>query len=298
MESMNKLSTADRAKILHLLCEGNSVRAVTRLLNVGKNTVLNLMLDAGKACAAYHDEHVRGLKSKRIQCDEIWSFVYAKQKNVAEAKAAPDGAGDAWTWTAIDADSKLIASYFIGDRSGQSAIALMDDLCGRLVNRVQLTTDGHKAYLEAVEGAFGADIDYAILNKIYGTAPESARGRYSPAECIAIKKDRIEGKPDPAHISTSYVERSNLTIRMQNRRFTRLTNGFSKKLENHAYSVALFAFFYNFCRIHKTLRVTPAMEAGVSEQLWEVSDIVALVEAEEASAPSAKRGSYRKRVSA
>ncbi len=282
MESVNKLSTAQRAKILHLLCEGNSVRAVTRLLNVGKNTVLNLMIDAGKACADYHDEHVHGLKSKRIQCDEIWSFVYAKQKNVVEAKAAPDGAGDAWTWTAIDADSKLIVCYFIGDRSGQSAIALMDDLCRRLANRVQLTTDGHKAYLEAVEGAFGADIDYAILNKIYGTAPEAAKGRYSPAECIGVKKDTVEGKPDPKHVSTSYVERSNLTIRMQNRRFTRLTNGFSMKLENHAFSVALFAFFYNFCRIHKTLRVTPAMEAGVSDKLWEVADIVALIEAEEA----------------
>jgi IS1 family transposase len=190
----------------------------------------------------------------------------------------------------------MIVSYFIGDRSGQSAIALMDDLCGRLSNRVQLTTDGHKAYLEAVEGAFGADIDYAILNKIYGTAPEAARGRYSPAECIGIKKDRIEGKPDPKHVSTSYVERSNLTIRMQNRRFTRLTNGFSKKLENHAYSVALFSFFYNFCRIHKTLRVTPAMEAGVTERLWEVADIAALIEAEEMKATPAKRGSYKKRA--
>ena len=295
---MNKLSTAERAKILHLLCEGNSVRSVTRLLNVGKNTVLNLMIDAGKACADYHDAHVHGLKSKRIQCDEIWSFIYAKQKNVADAKAAPDGAGDAWTWTAIDADSKMIVSYFIGDRSGQSAISLMDDLCGRLANRVQLTTDGHKAYLEAVEGAFGADIDYAIINKIYGTAPEAARGRYSPAECIGVKKERIEGKPDTRHVSTSYVERSNLTLRMQNRRFTRLTNGFSKKLENHAYSVALFAMFYNFCRIHKTLRVTPAMQAGVTERLWSVDDIVALVEAEAAKAPAAKRGSYKKRISA
>ncbi len=291
---MNRLSPAQRAKILHLLCEGMSVRAITRAESVGKNTVLNLMIDAGKACADYHDAHVHGLKSKRIQCDEIWSFVYAKQKNVAEAKAAPDGAGDAWTWTAIDADSKMIVSYFIGDRSGQSAIALMDDLCGRLANRVQLTTDGHKAYLEAVEGAFGADIDYAILNKIYGTAPEAAKGRYSPAECIGVKKDTIEGKPDPKHVSTSYVERSNLTIRMQNRRFTRLTNGFSKKLENHAFSVALFAFFYNFCRIHKTLRVTPAMAAGVSKTLWGVEDVVKLVETEEAKVAPAKRGPFRK----
>ena len=295
MESMNKLSTEQRAKILHLLCEGNSVRAITRLLNVGKNTVLNLMIDAGKTCADYHDEHVRGLKAKRIQCDEVWSFIYAKQRNVADAKAAPDGAGDAWTWTAIDADSKLIVSYFIGDRSGQSAIALMDDLAGRLANRVQLTTDGHKAYLEAVEGAFGADIDYAVLHKIYGSVPESAKGRYSPAECIGTEKHRIEGKPEKKHVSTSYVERSNLTIRMQNRRFTRLTNGFSKKLENHAYSVALFVMFYNFTRIHKTLRVTPAMAAGVTKRLWDVKDIVALVEAEEAKAAPVKRGPYNKR---
>jgi IS1 family transposase len=293
MESMNKLSTEQRAKILHLLCEGNSVRAITRLLNVGKNTVLNLMIDAGKACADYHDEHVRGLRAKRIQCDEVWSFVYAKQRNVSGAKAAPDGAGDAWTWTAIDADNKLIASYFVGDRSGQSAIALMDDLASRLNNRVQLTTDGHKAYLEAVEGAFGADIDYAVLHKIYGSVPESAKGRYSPAECIGTEKHRIEGKPDKKHVSTSYVERSNLTFRMQNRRFTRLTNGFSKKLENHAYSVALFVMFYNFTRIHKTLRVTPAMAAGVTDRLWEVADIVALIEAEEAKADR-KRGPYKK----
>ena len=298
MGSMNKLSAEQRAKILHLLCEGGSVRSITRLLNVGKNTVLNLMIEAGKACAAYHDEHVHGLKAKRVQCDEVWSFVYAKQRNVADAKAAPDGAGDAWTWTAIDADSKLIVSYFVGDRSGQSAIALMDDLASRLANRIQLTTDGHKAYLEAVEGAFGADVDYAILNKIYGSVPESARGRYSPAECIGCKKERIEGKPEKKHVSTSFVERSNLTFRMQNRRFTRLTNGFSKKLENHAYSVALFVMFYNFTRIHKTLRVTPAMAAGVTKRLWDVKDIVALVEAQEAKAPATKRGPYRKKIPA
>ena len=296
MESMNKLSTEQRAKILHLLCEGSSVRSITRLLNVGKNTVLNLMIDAGKACATYHDEHVIGVKAKRIQCDEVWSFIYAKQRNVPEAKAAPDGAGDAWTWTAIDADSKLIVSYFVGDRSGQSAMVLMDDLASRLANRVQLTTDGHKAYLEAVEGAFGADIDYAVLHKIYGSVPESAKGRYSPAECIGTEKHRIEGKPEEKHVSTSYVERSNLTIRMQNRRFTPLTNGFSKNLENHAYSVALFVMFYNFTRIHKTLRVTPAMQAGVTGHVWDVKDIVALVEAEEAKAAPTERGPHKKRV--
>jgi IS1 family transposase len=290
---MNKLSTEQRANILHLLCEGNSVRAITRLLNVGKNTVLTLMIDAGKACADYHDQCVRGIKAKRVQCDEVWSFVYAKQRSVPAAKAAPDGAGDAWTWTAIEADTKLIVSYFIGDRSGQSAIVLMDDLASRLANRVQLTTDGHKAYLDAVEGAFGADINYVILHKIYGSVPESAKGRYSPAECIGTEKRRIEGKPEKKHVSTSYVERSNLTIRMQNRRFTRLTNGFSKKLENHAYSVALFVMFYNFTRIHTMLRATPAMAGGVTDRLWDVKDIVALVEAEEAKVDR-KRGPSKK----
>jgi IS1 family transposase len=296
MESMNKLSASDRARILHLLCEGSSVRSITRLLNVGKNTVLRLMIDAGKACDAYHNEHVKGLKSKRIQVDEIWSFVYAKQKNVADAKAAPEGAGDAWTWTALDADSKLIVSYFVGGRDGDCAAWFIDSLATRLANRVQLTSDGHKAYLDAVEGAFGADVDYAMLNKIYGAAPESAKGRYSPAECIGAKKERIEGKPDMAHVSTSYVERSNLTQRMHNRCFTRLTNGFSKKFENHAYSVALFAMYYNFVKIHSTLRVTPAMAAGVSDRLWEVADIVALIETAEAK--PAKRGSYKKHLAA
>ena len=294
MAGMNKLSSAERAKILHLLCEGNSIRSVTRLLNVGKNTVIRLMIDAGKACAEYHDENVRNLTSKRIQVDEIWSFTYAKQKNVAAAKSAPDGAGDTWTWTAIDADTKFIASWFVGGRDGECAKWFIEDLATRLANRVQLTSDGHKAYLEAVEGAFGADIDYAQLIKMYGNSPESAKGRYSPAECTGIKKVPVEGNPDPAHISTSYVERHNLTLRMHMRRFTRLTNAFSKKVENHAHSMALFTTYYNFVRIHKTLRVTPAMAAGVSDRLWEVSDIVALVDA--AEAPVAKRGPYKKRI--
>jgi IS1 family transposase len=293
MESMNKLSSADRAKILHLLCEGSSIRSVTRLLNVGKNTVIRLMIDAGNACAVYHDEHARNLKSKRIQVDEIWSFTYAKQKNVATAKAAPDGAGDTWTWTAIDADSKFIISWFIGGRDGECAAWFMNDLASRLANRVQLTSDGHRAYLEAVEGAFGADIDFAQLVKIYGASPESAKGRYSPAECTGAIKTPIEGKPDPKHISTSYAERANLTMRMHMRRFTRLTNAFSKKVENHAHSMALFTTYYNFVRIHKTLRVTPAMAAGVTDRLWEVSDIVALIES--AEAPVTKRGKYKKR---
>jgi IS1 family transposase len=293
---MHKLPSEKRAQILNLLCEGNSVRAITRLLDVSKNTVITLMVDAGKACALYHDEYVRNLKSKKIQCDEVWSFVAAKQKNVAGMKNRVDNAGDIWTWTALDADSKLIVSYFVGDRSGQSAIALMDDLRARLANRVQLTTDGHKAYLEAVEGAFGADIDYGVLNKIYGAVPESAKGRYSPAECIGAAKSIIEGKPDKAHISTSYIERSNLTIRMHNRRFTRLTNAFSKKAENHAFSVALFVMFYNYCKDHRTLRMTPAQFAGLTDRLWTMADIVSLVEAEEAKTAPKARGPYRKKI--
>lgn len=289
---MNKLSPADRARILHLLCEGSSIRSVTRLLNVGKNTVIRLMIDAGKVCAAYHDEHARNLTSKRIQVDEIWSFTYAKQKNISTAKAAPNGAGDTWTWTAIDADTKFIVSWFVGGRDGDCAAWFMNDLASRLSNRLQLTSDGHKAYLEAVEGAFGADIDFAQLVKLYGASPDSAKGRYSPAECTGAIKTPIEGKPDPKHISTSYAERANLTMRMHMRRFTRLTNGFSKKIENHAHSMALFTTYYNFVRIHNTLRVTPAMAAGVSDRLWEVSDIVALLEASEAK--PGKRGTYKK----
>jgi IS1 family transposase len=292
MFSMNRLTKDDRARILHLLCEGSSIRAVTRLTGASKNTVTKLMIDAGKACAAYHDECVRGLKTKRVQVDEIWSFTYAKQKNVAKAKAAPANAGDTWTWTAIDADSKLMISWLVGGRDSGYAMAFMDDLASRLANRVQLTSDGHKAYLEAIEGAFGGDIDYAMLVKMYGASPESAVGKYSPAECIGAKKERIEGNPDPVHISTSFAERQNLNMRMHMRRFTRLTNAFSKKVENHAWSVALFTTYYNFVRIHKTLRVTPAIAAGVTDRLWEIGNIVALVEA--ADVKPSKRGPYRR----
>jgi IS1 family transposase len=269
-----------------------SIRAITRLTGASKNTVAKLLIDAGKACAAYHDANVRNVKASRVQVDEIWSFTYAKQKNVASAKAAPVDAGDTWTWTAIDADNKIILSYFVGGRDGECAMWFMDDLASRLANRVQLTSDGHRAYLEAVEGAFGADMDYAQLVKIYGNSPESFKGRYSPAECTGIKKTRIEGNPDVDHVSTSYVERSNLTMRMHMRRFTRLTNGFSKKVENHAHAVALHMMYYNFVRIHKTLRVTPAMAAGVSDRLWEIADIAKLVE--DAEAPPKARGPYRK----
>jgi IS1 family transposase len=289
---MNKLDHESRARIIHLLCEGSSIRAVTRLTGASKNTVIKLMVNAGKACAAYHDEHMRNLTTKRVQVDEIWSFTYAKQKNVAKAKAAPANAGDTWTWTAIDADKKLMISWLVGGRDSSYAMAFMDDVAFRLANRVQLTSDGHKAYLEAVEGAFGCDVDYAQLVKIYGEAPEGAKGRYSPAECTGAVKTRIEGNPDPKHVSTSFAERQNLNLRMHMRRFTRLTNAFSKKVENHAWSMALFTTYYNFVRIHKTLRTSPAMAAGVTDRLWEIGDIVALVEALDMQ--PAKRGPYKK----
>jgi IS1 family transposase len=223
------------------------------------------------------------LSCKRIQVDEAWSFVYAKQKNVATAKAAPEGAGDIWTWVGLDAETKLVASYYVGGRDSDSAIIFMDDLASRLANRVQLTSDGHKAYLEAVEGAFGGDVDYAQLVKLYGPTSDGATGRYSPAECTGARKTPVEGNPDPRHISTSFSERSNLTIRMHTRRFTRLTNAFSKKVENHAHAVALHMMYYNFVRIHNTLKRTPAMAAGVTDRLWEVADMVAVLEAWEAS---------------
>jgi IS1 family transposase len=297
---MNKLPVVKRVQILSMLCEGSSMRAITRITGVSLNTVTKLLVDAGKACDAYHDEHVRSMKATRIQCDEVWAFCYSKQKNVADAKAAPEDAGDVWTWTALEASSKLLVSYMVGGRDGDYALALMDDLRGRLANRVQLTTDGHKAYLQAVEETFGADIDYAMLVKLYGAGPattvDAAGRRYSPAECVGIRKETVTGKPDAKHVSTSYVERSNLSIRMHMRRFTRLTNAHSKKLENHAWAVALHVTFYNFVRIRSTLRMSPAMAAGVSDRLWEMSDIVALIDARE-DAPK-RPATYRKRDAA
>lgn len=288
---MNKLPVAQRAQILAMLCEGSSMRSVSRLADVSINTVSKLLVDAGRFCAGFHDAKVRGVKAKRVQVDEIWSFVGAKQKNAPNMKVPGDGAGDAWTWTAIEADTKLIVSHFVGGRDGECAMWFIDDLRSRLANRVQLTSDGHKAYLEAAGAAFGDDVDYAMLVKIYGNAPESAKGRYSPAECTGARKERITGTPDKAHVSTSYAERANLTMRMHNRRFTRLTNAFSKKFENHAHMVAIYAVWYNFLRIHKSLRVTPAMAAGLSETVMDWSGIVEMMDAD--FVPK-KRGPYKK----
>jgi len=280
--------------ILSMLCEGSSMRSISRVADVSINTVTKLLVDAGETCMALHDELVRDVKAQRVQCDEIWSFCYAKQKNVSTATAAPDGAGDVWTWTALDADTKLIVTYFVGDRSGESALILADDLRARVSSdRVQITTDGHSAYLRAIEEAFGADADYATIEKIYKTDPAAARGRYSPPVCTGAKKRVIEGNPDESHVSTSYVERANLSIRMQNRRFTRLTNAFSKKFDNHVHMLALYFAFYNFARIYKTLKVTPAMAAGITDRLWSLEDIAERIEARQAK--PAKRGPYKKR---
>jgi IS1 family transposase len=294
---MNKLPLVKRVQILSMLCEGSSMRSISRVCDVSINTVTKLLVDAGEACADLHDREVRNVTASRVQCDEIWSFCHAKAKNVATATAAPEGAGDVWTWTAIEAQSKLVISWYCGDRSGASAMVLMDDLQARIANRVQLTTDGHKAYLGAVEGAFGGDIDYAMLIKLYGPTTV-APGRYSPADCIGAVKTPVEGRPDEKHISTSYVERANLTMRMSMRRFTRLTNAFSKKLDNHMHALALYFAFYNFTRIHKTLKVSPAMAAGITDRLWSMEDIANLIEAR---APKAAvgalgpRGSYKKK---
>jgi len=293
MASMNILPTHKRILILKCLVEGMSIRATARLAEVSKATVMKLVVTAGEVCARHMDEIMQELPCRRIQADEIWSFVYAKQKNVPQAKKAPPKAGDVWTWVALCADTKLIASWRIGDRSSETAIDLMDDLRRRLKYRVQLTTDGHKAYLEAVEGAFGGDVDYAQLIKLYDSPSKEEERRYSSGDCIGIHKKVIEGRPDKEHISTSYVERQNLTMRMSMRRFTRLTNAFSKKVENHAHSVALHVWWYNMGRLHQTLRVTPAMEAGVTDRLWEMGDLVRLID--EATPPPKRPKTYRKR---
>jgi IS1 family transposase len=278
IKGLNKLTTSKRAEIIRCLVEGNSIRSTVRITGAAKNTVTKLLVDAGRACSAYQNEHLRNLPCRRIQLDEIWAFVHAKAKNVATSKAAPEDAGDIWTWTAICADAKLVPCWLVGARDGEYALAFIDDLRQRLANRVQLTSDRHRPYLEAVEEAFGDDVDYATLQKLYGTVPEAAKGRYSPAVCIGTKREAVTGNPDPEHVSTSYVERQNLTMRMSMRRFTRLTNAFSKKVANHEAAVALHFMHYNFVRIHQTLRVTPAMAAGVTDHLWSIEDIASMLD--------------------
>ncbi len=293
----NVLPTAKRAQVLKTLCQGVSMRGTAELCDVSMNAVVKLLADAGEACMWAHDDLVVNVKASKIQCDELWSFTYAKKKNVATAKAAPEGAGDTWTWTALDAESKLIVSYYVGERNGVNARAFLRDLERRLSNRVQLTTDGHTMYLTAVEEVFAeTGIDYAQLDKIYGHTerPKSAEARYSPPKIVGTKVIHRRGNPDDAHISTSHVERSNLSIRMHNRRFTRLTNAFSKKLEAHINMVAIYTMFYNFVRIHKTLRVTPAMQAGLTDRVWTFEDIVAKID--HYAPPPKPRGPYKKRA--
>lgn len=274
---MNKLSTERRVQILSCLVEGMGINSTSRINGVSKNTVLKLLIDIGKACSEYQDEIFRNLPCKRLQCDEIWSFCYAKQKNVPDTLKGQFGYGDVWTWTAIDAETKLVPSWLVGDRSAETAHEFMKDLASRLKHRVQLTTDGYKAYLEAVEGAFGIDIDFATLIKIYGQDSEGEKW-YSPPKIIDTQIKKITGNPESKHISTSYAERQNLTMRMSMRRFTRLTNAHSKKIENHIHAISLHFMYYNFCRIHQSLRVTPAMEAGVSNHAWEIKEITKLLD--------------------
>ena len=279
IRDMNKLTKEKRVQIIRALVEGNSIRATARMCDVAFNTVLKLLPEIGKACADYQDRVFRNLPCKRIQCDEIWSFCYAKEKNLPEELQGKFGFGSVWTWIALDADTKLVPSWLVGDRSAETATIFIDDLASRLANRVQLSTDGHRAYLNAISNAFGNQIDYATITKLYRNPPEGDERRYSPGECCGVKKDDVKGYPDAKHISTSYVERQNLTMRMSMRRFTRLTNGFSKKVENHSCAVALHYMHYNFCRIHKSLRVTPAMEAGVTDHVWSIEELAGLLDA-------------------
>jgi IS1 family transposase len=291
MVSMNRLTNEKRVQVIKALCEGLAIRAVVRLTGASKNTIVKLLTEIATVCSEYQDKVFRNLTCKRIQCDEIWSFCYAKDKNVPKDKQGKFGFGDVWTWTALDPDTKIIASWRVGGRNAWHAQHFMHDLASRLANRVQLTTDGHRVYLQAVEGAFGNDVDYAMLVKLYGEPSRDREARYSPPECIGCRPTVIVGDPDPNHISTSYVERHNLTMRMTMRRFARLTNAFSKKVDNHIAALSLYFMYYNFCRIHQTLRVTPAMEAGLSDHVWSIEEVVALLPKEE----SGPRGPYKKR---
>lgn len=290
---MNKLSIEKRAMILTLLVEGSSMRATSRIADVSINTVTKLLIDAGTVCAEYQNEHLVNIKSKRVQCDEIWSFCYAKEKNVAPEDKGILGYGDVYTWTAIDADTKLSISWLVGRRDYEYAEAFIGDLASRLSDRIQLTTDGYGCYINTVEQFFGGMIDYAMLVKIYGEETKGQK-RYSPASFVSSEKRIMSGNPDIDHVSTSYVERNNLTMRMGMRRFTRSTNGFSKKIENLAHAVALHFMHYNFVRIHKTLKTTPAMAAGISNTLWSMNDVVALIDAKEAM-KDRSRGRYKSR---
>ncbi|HEY7095928.1 MAG TPA: IS1 family transposase [Terriglobales bacterium] len=273
---MNALDIHKRAQITRCLVEGNSIRATVRLTGAAKNTVTKLLVEVGAKCRQFHDANVRRVSSRRVQCDEIWSFVGAKAKNVPEEKR-DSGMGDVWTWVAVDADSKLVLSYLCGGRDAEWAYQFMEDLASRLTTRVQITSDGHRAYAEAIEGAFGMDVDYAMLIKLYGAPSEKYDTRYSPSGLIGTRTATLSGSPDPRHISTSFVERQNLTVRMANRRFTRLTNGFSKKLDNHRHSIALHYAYYNFCRVHQSLRVTPAMEAKLTDHVWSVEELLSAI---------------------
>lgn len=272
---MNKLTKDKQAQIISALVEGSSIRATARMMNVDKNTVMRLLVSVGTVCKEYQDKVFKNLQCKRIQCDEVWAFCYAKEKNVPKKLKKKTGYGDVWTWTALDAETKLVPSWMLGNRDARTAKMFMEDLAGRMANRIQLTTDGFKAYLQAVEGAFGADIDYGMLIKVYGNAQES--GRYSPGEVIDAYPEMIQGKPETKHVSTSFVERQNLNMRMNMRRFTRLTNAFSKKIENMEHAVALHFMYYNFCRIHQTLRSTPAIRAKLTDHVWSIDEIIALL---------------------
>jgi IS1 family transposase len=285
---MNRLTPEKRAQILGMMVEGNGIRAISRMTGASKNTIVKLLADAGRAFAAYQNVALRDLKSTRIQVDEIWAFIYAKQKNVPASMKGRGDVGDVWTWTALDADSKLIVSWLVADRSAEAAKEFMDDVASRLVRRIQLTTDGFAAYPPAIQASFKGKVDYAQLVKAFGSEGTTiGTGRYSPPRCIGARPEVISGTPDPKHIATSYVERNNLTMRMSMRRFTRLTNAFSKKFENHAHSVAIHFMHYNFVRIHQTTRVTPAMAAGATDKLWELADMVRVLEEWEATQQAA-----------
>lgn len=293
---MNRLPAETRAQILRCLVEGNSIRSTERLTGATKKAITKLLIDAGRIAAEFQDRELRNLPCKRVQVDEIWSFTAAKQRNVAAMKNPVEGAGDTWTWTAICADTKLAVSWLVGGRDAGYAKVFIGDVYERLAGRIQLTSDGHAPYWHAVREVFGLDVDFAQLVKKYGVAPEGPQTRYSPPACVGADKRVVTGKPDPAHVSTSFVERQNLTMRMHMRRFTRLTNAFSKKVENHAHAVALHFFYYNFVRIHKTLRMTPAMAAGVTDRIWDVEDLVRLIEADEDAKAPKVRGPYRKKA--